>query len=359
MGNTYNVFKRRYCAIVAILVVLFFYVVPSQQILGHFEHFTHYNNNGDEVGKYFVYQQIIPEYAKPGEPAQILFSIQHPNGDDTLSLKAMVEIYSSNGKLLKIFPWNVYKSGDFGTNYTFEEKGTYQVVLSVAKNNDVNEGVSNSQRGILTDSSGCLCDRAVFNVAVSKNFGNVYTSTLSLAIIFPLVVLGAVLIAKFRAIKKDTMEKRTLPKYVVMLLALAGGIIHLTVYSEHSSLRLEYGIFLIAAGGAQIAYGSLYIFTTFEYMSNLRYKSKVALSNYYNKTVMINLFGLAGTVVLVALYSYTIFFPPPLSPNNQPETIELAGILAKSVELLLIVGIIYLMRWEKQLKNMEMQRIQK
>ena len=355
--------KARY-TVGIIFVVLVLYVLPIQHASSHFEHFTHYNNSGDEIGKYFVYQQVMPEYTKPGESSQILFSIQDRNNNDISSVKVMIEIYSSDGQPLKIFPWREYKTGDFGVNYTFEKKGTYQIVLSIANNLKGDVGIQNFERNILTDTSGCLCDRGIFNVAVSQNFGNVYKSTLILAIILPLVILGLILTSKFRGNKKtlqqhNSVDKRNFPKYVIMLLALAGGIIHLTVYSEHSSLRLEYSIFLIAAGGAQIAYGSLYIFTTLEYMNKVNFKSKFSLLSYYNKTVRINLFGLAGTVVLVVLYSYTIFFPPPLSPNNEPDTIEPAGILAKTVEILLIIGIVYLMRWEKLQKNIEMLRIQK
>jgi hypothetical protein len=39
--------------------------------------------------------------------------------------------------------------------------------------------------------------------------------------------------------------------------------------------------------------------------------------------------------------------PPPLSPNNQPESIGVAGILAKGIEVFTVVGIVYLMRLEK------------
>jgi hypothetical protein len=40
--------------------------------------------------------------------------------------------------------------------------------------------------------------------------------------------------------------------------------------------------------------------------------------------------------------------PPPLSPNDQPESIGIAGILAKAIEVFTVIGIVYLMRLEKQ-----------
>jgi hypothetical protein len=70
--------------------------------------------------------------------------------------------------------------------------------------------------------------------------------------------------------------------------------------------------------------------------------------SYYKKTVAVNLFGLIGTGVLLGLYTYTIVFPPPLSPNNEPDRVDFAGILAKSIELFLVVGIVYLLQWEKK-----------
>ena len=62
----------------------------------------------------------------------------------------------------------------------------------------------------------------------------------------------------------------------------------------------------------------------------------------------VNWFGFFGTAVLVGLYVYVLFYPPPLSPTNQPENIELAGILAKSLEVALLIGIAFIIRWDKQ-----------
>jgi hypothetical protein len=62
----------------------------------------------------------------------------------------------------------------------------------------------------------------------------------------------------------------------------------------------------------------------------------------------VNLFGFIGTAVLVGLYIYVVIFPPPLSPTNQPEEIEIAGILSKSVEVALLIGIVFVMRLDNQ-----------
>jgi hypothetical protein len=73
-----------------------------------------------------------------------------------------------------------------------------------------------------------------------------------------------------------------------------------------------------------------------------------SILSYYRKTLLVNLFGLIGTGVLVGLYIYSLILPPPLSPSNKPETIDIFGIIAKAVELLLIGGIVALLIWERR-----------
>jgi hypothetical protein len=55
-----------------------------------------------------------------------------------------------------------------------------------------------------------------------------------------------------------------------------------------------------------------------------------------------------GTAVLIGLYVYVVIYPPPLSPINQPEEIEIAGILSKSVEVALLIGIAFIIKWDRQ-----------
>jgi hypothetical protein len=103
----------------------------------------------------------------------------------------------------------------------------------------------------------------------------------------------------------------------------------------------------MAAAGAQIAYGILYILINFAedpYEGNDR--SRI-LSQYRKKTAL-NLFGLIGTSILIGLYAYSVVVAPPLSPDNKAEIIDIAGIMAKSLEILLVIGIIYLLIWEKR-----------
>jgi len=103
----------------------------------------------------------------------------------------------------------------------------------------------------------------------------------------------------------------------------------------------------MAAAGAQIAYGILYILINFAedpYVGNDR---SHILSQYRKKTAL-NLFRLIGTSILIGLYAYSVIVAPPLSPDNKAEIIDIAGIMAKSLEILLVIGIIYLMIWEKR-----------
>ena len=103
----------------------------------------------------------------------------------------------------------------------------------------------------------------------------------------------------------------------------------------------------MAAAGAQIAYGILYILINFSSDTYTSNNPNLILSH-YKKRLALNLFGLVGTSVLIGLYAYSVIVAPPLSPDNKAENVDIAGILAKSVEIFLVIGIIYLMRWEKR-----------
>jgi hypothetical protein len=132
-------------------------------------------------------------------------------------------------------------------------------------------------------------------------------------------------------------------------LALAGGIVHLVVFPEHGSLHVYYSVFLLAAAGGQVAYGVLYflIMLSKPFYDKPIKNSRDIRSTYLNN-MAVNWFGFIGTAVLVGLYVYVLFYPPPLSPTNQPEEIELAGILAKSLEVALLIGIAFIIRWDRQ-----------
>jgi hypothetical protein len=174
-----------------------------------------------------------------------------------------------------------------------------------------------------------------------------------ISIVTPIVVLGIILskvYLKKRNLTLDTITEKETLKYIIMLLAIAGGLVHLAIFPEHGSLQIYYSVFLLAAAGAQLAYGILYILINFGSEPNASNNRKFMLSQ-YKKRVALNLFGLIGTSVLIGLYAYSVIVAPPLSPDNKSENIDIAGIMAKSVEIMLVIGIIYLLKWEKRRIN--------
>ena len=343
--------RRRvlFIATAAIVLLPLSSIIPAY---AHFEHFTHYNNRGGDVGPYYAYEALEPEYAAPNEPIAVMFSVQDLDGRDTYNIDTMVEIYSATtGERLKAWPWTRQEIGDFQVFYNFPELGSYQIVLSVAKdgNNPANLNGIDQPRETLSSTAGCNCDRVIFNVSITKNFGTIWYTMMLISVSLPLSVLGGVLVWNYRrrVIKKSGMygtgSQSDTARYIIMLAAIAGGIVHLAVYAEHASLRLEYSIFLLVAAGMQIVYGVAYTLLTLAGQA-----ANESAHKYYQKKVAVNLFGLVGTGVLIALYAYSVILPPPLSPNDRPESIDIAGILAKAIEVFTVIGIVYLMRLEKQ-----------
>ena len=329
---------------IALAVVLAIVATASAPAYAHFEHFNHYNSRGAGVGKYYVQMQLEPDYAAPGEPAAIMFSVQD-EGRDTYNIEAMVEVYASSGERLQAWPWTKQDVGDFNLFYTFPERGSYQVILSLAKG-PVNTNQIDPPRGTLSSSAGCNCERLLFNVAITDGFGTIFYSTIAIAVFTPLAIFGTVLGVTYWSKKKNgqfAAAPGDITRYIVTFAAIAGGLVHFAVYSGHASLRIEYSIFLITAGGMQVTYGIMYTMLTLV-GANARARPR----EHYRKTVAANLFGLVGTGVLIGLYIYAVTLPPPLSPTNRPETIEVEGILAKAIEVFTLIGIVYLMRLEKR-----------
>jgi hypothetical protein len=282
-----------------------------------------------------------------------MFSIQDFDGNDVYNVQTMVEVYEEiSGKRVKTFPWTIQSIGDFVYYYTFPNTGNYQIVLSVLHNISTDKiGQVDSPRSILNGNFGCECDRVIFNITVSNTWGDIRNSLLFIAVILPVAVLGTVLGVSYYKRQKSTLkgisQKHELVRYGIMLLAIAGGLVHLAIFPEHSSQQIYYSIFLLSAAAAQIAYGIMYILVNMsQEIESLTDQNSIL--SYYRKTLLVNLFGLIGTGVLVGLYIYSLILPPPLSPSNKPETIDIFGIIAKAVELLLIGGIVTLLIWERR-----------
>lgn len=326
----------------------------------HLLHLPHYNGYGTAIGKYYVYDALDPEFTPPLEPAQITFSIQDFSGNDVYNVYTMVEIYQDNtGQRIKAFPWTHENVGDFSLYYVFPSIGNYDIVLSIADNNNGNNhNGADPPRAILTSNLNCNCDRGIFSVSITKNFGNIFYTAIFAGIVGAITVFGSVAAFSYRSRKKQTKlasntnnistgNREVLIKYSVMMFAIGAGIVHLAVYTEHGSLRIEYSIFLLAAASAQFVYGIAYVLMTLTTELNSTRSIGIA-KMYYKKSVILNLFGLIGSSVLLGLYIYSVILPPPLSPTGVPEPIDIAGILDKSLEMVLIIGILYLMRLEKK-----------
>ncbi len=340
---------RRLFVIAMAAIVLLLPLSSMVPAYAHFEHFTHYNNRGGQLGPYYAYEALEPEYAGPNEPVAVMFSVQDRDGRDTYNIYSMVEIYSATtGERREAWPWTRQEIGDFQVFYNFPEVGSFQIVLSVAKNGDAgNANGIDPPRATLSSTMGCNCDRVIFNVSITKHFGTIWNAMMLISLSLPLSVFGGVLIWNYRRVRKNGGYQRSAQmdtkRYIIMLAAIAGGIVHLAVYAEHASLRLEYSIFLLVAAGMQIVYGVAYTLLTLAGQA-----ANESAHKYYQKKVAVNLFGLVGTGVLIALYVYSVILPPPLSPNDRPESIDIAGILAKAIEVFTVIGIVYLMRLEKR-----------
>jgi hypothetical protein len=144
--------------------------------------------------KYYVLQQLEPEYAKSNEPSKIMFSIQDKNGKDVYDVTVMVEIYSINGERVFVFPWTTLETGDFNIPFVFANNGNYQIVLSILNEDIARNKIINTvppPRTILNDSVNCNCERAVFNVSITETFGLISTVALYGTIFGAIIILGA------------------------------------------------------------------------------------------------------------------------------------------------------------------------
>ena len=289
----------------------------------HFSHSAHYNNGDTDMGgnKYFVLQQIEPEYTKPNELSQIQFSIQDKQAKDTSNLIGLVEIYSTlTNERVSVYPWTRLAVGDFQIPYIFPKVGNYQIVLSILNDNSNNSSsdIINTippARTILGDNSNCNCERAVFNVSITESFGFIFTTVIYGSALGVILIVGLVLGWMFlsrRKSKTNPISNDEFIKYSVLFLALGAALVHLAVYSGHATLRYEYSIFLISAAGGQLLYGISYILLIFsdEKLTVKKTDKKYVSKEYYKKSLILNWIGLVGSLVLIFLYLLLSHFPP-------------------------------------------------
>ncbi len=318
-----------------------------------YAHLESGSSGGVMMGNYYSYIGFEPRTPIPGESTKIIFSIQDTNGNDSYDIETMVEVYSANmEKRLFYESWNTRNIGDFDIPFVFENSGTYQIILSISEEDDPKEQIV-VPRSIPSSSSDCNCTRILFNVTVSEDWNNIWSSLMVVIVVLPFSVFGY---AMWNNYKNKTNSNQKLGRYetlryVIMLLAFAGGLIHLSIYVDHAPLRVEYGMFLLLAAISQIGFGVLLLSTVLS-VSNMLQKD---ITSFYHRNLVIYLFGLMGSAILIGLYVYAVSFPLPLSPENHPEHIDIAGIIAKTLEISLIVVIVYVMNWERKfldLKNM-------
>lgn len=318
------------------LSVLLCSFVPSS-----YAHLEHSSSGGVMSGRYFSFIGFEPRNPIPKEPASIVFSIQDKDANDIYNIETMVEVYSANmEKRLFYEPWTKRNVGDFEIPFVFEEKGAYQIVLSISEESNIKEHVV-VPRQMPSSSSDCNCTRVLFNVSVSESWSYIWNSLMVVVVVLPFAVFGYAMWNNYKN-KSSKLERYEIVRYSIMFLAFAGGIVHLTIYIDHATLRVEYGMFLLLAAISQVGFGVLFLVTL---LSDSAQKEFRIL---HGRNAVIYLFGLIGSVVLLGLYLYAITFPPPLSPENHPEHIDIAGIAAKILEISLIGMIVYVMYQEKK-----------
>lgn len=298
-------------------------------------------------GDYFSYIGFDPRNPAPNEPVKIIFSIQDENGNDLYDLETMVEIFSdSMEKRIFYEPWTERNIGDFEIPFVFQKSGTHQIILSISEEDNLQEHVV-APRQMPSSSSDCNCTRVLFNVSVSENWNNIWNSLMVVILVLPFSVFGYAMWKNYKNKRnsKQKLSKHETLQYVIMFLSFAGGIIHLSIYVDHAPLRVEYGMFLLLASISQIGFGVLFL-STLLFDSTMPQKE---LRSIYNRNIAVYLFGILGSAVLIGLYIYAISYPPPLSPENHPEHIDIAGIVAKILEVTLIGVIVYVMNLEHKL----------
>ena len=207
--KTISVKNLRSYFIVVFLALSIHSSIPTHffAVNAHFDSFASYNSSGMGIGdKYYVIQQLEPEYVKPNEPSKIMFSIQDKHGRDVHDVTVLVEIYSINGERVLVIPWTTLETGDFNIPFVFTKNGNYQIVLSI-----LNEDVASRKmldtipppRTILNDSISCNCERAVFNVSITETFGLISTIAVYGTIFGAIIILGIVLIWIFVSRRKN------------------------------------------------------------------------------------------------------------------------------------------------------------
>jgi hypothetical protein len=281
---------------------------------GHLPRLAHYNGGSQLSNGYLIMMATEPEYIKPGEQVQLMISIQDTFGKDLNAVKTMIKVFKDD-ELIKEFPLAVHPTGDFREFYTFQEAGIYHVKIETFGAKE------------LPYSEGPPAGSALFNIFVSQWAGQIFNGVITAAIIIPIAVLGTVLAARTRTMRRTgPLERDTVVQYIAVLCAITAGILHTFLFGDHSAETIFYGVFFIIAGFAQLSYGVLF----------MMFKRK-----------LLNYIGLAGTMGIIGLYVYSIILPPPLHSTPLPEHAEIIGISVKIIESVMLIALIYTIRRDR------------
>ena len=130
----------------------------------------------------------------------------------------------------------------------------------------------------------------------------------------------------------------------VIVLTIAAGIIHILLIKEHMEESYIWGIGFLVMGILQLVYGSVLIVLV-KTQGRLRQRRRMVFVSFYS-------IGIAGNILLVAIFIYARLFVPPFSPEGVPvNELEVNGILTLIIELLMTGLLVYLLQKEREEKK--------
>ena len=104
-----DVSTTRYCSVGHGILLPLFLVLPAY---AHFEHFTHYNNRGGDVGPHYAYWSTCIEYV--AQTSLLLYVQRSGPWWRYIHINTMAEtILPQQANVLKAWPWTQQEIGDF------------------------------------------------------------------------------------------------------------------------------------------------------------------------------------------------------------------------------------------------------
>ncbi|HEY0579626.1 MAG TPA: hypothetical protein VGC75_02865 [Candidatus Nitrosocosmicus sp.] len=120
----------------------------------------------------------------------------------------------------------------------------------------------------------------------------------------------------------------------IVILSLSVGAIHLLLVQEHGKESFWWGVFFLISGIAQIGFGIIIAFIKKPQINNILYY-----------------IGNIGNALLVIIFILVRIFIPPFSPEGEPiNELEPNGIITLIIEILIVILLIYVMRFKEGIK---------